>query len=105
MFADSSPILVVISAATKLDNSAFKTQFKVKDLRMATAQEVESVSGAVVGAVPPFGNLFNVVVYADQKLLLNEDIAFNAGDLTKSVIMKSSDWKNLVNPTVGDFAI
>ena len=105
MFADNKPILVVLSAADKLDNAAFKKQFEIADLRMATPAEVKSISGAEIGAVPPFGNLFNVPVYAEGRLLQNEEIAFNAGELTKSVIMKSADFRALVNPQVGDYAL
>ena len=104
MFADNSPILAVLSAAHKIDNYAFKTEFKVKDLRMANADEVKKISGVEIGAVPPFGNLFNIPVYFDKKLLTQSEIAFNAGSLTKSLIIKSSDFVKLVNPTLGDYA-
>jgi len=104
MFADNKPILVVLSAIDKLDNNAFKTQFEIKDLRMATPQEVISVSGVPIGAVPPFGNLFNVGVYVDEALLKNDDIAFNAGSKSNSVIMKASDFVKLVNPQKGNYA-
>jgi nondiscriminating aspartyl-tRNA synthetase len=104
MFADNHPILVVLSAAHKLNNSAFKTEFKVKDLRMATPDEVQQVSGVGIGAVPPFGNLFNTPVYVDQSLLKETDIAFNAGSLTNSIIMRVVDFVKLVNPQSGNYA-
>lgn len=105
MFADTKPALVVLSAASKLDNAAFKKQFKVSDLRMATPAEVKAVSGAEIGAVPPFGNLFNVPVYVDEGLLQNEEIAFNAGLLTASVIIKAKDFVTLVVPQIGQYAL
>ncbi|MFA6250325.1 MAG: aspartate--tRNA(Asn) ligase [Candidatus Shapirobacteria bacterium] len=102
-YADSSPVLIVLSAAKKLDNSLFKSQFGVKDLRLATPAEVETLSGVPVGAVPPFGNLFNLVTYVDKGLLSEADIAFNAGSLTKSLIIKSADFVNSLNPKQGEY--
>jgi nondiscriminating aspartyl-tRNA synthetase len=104
MFADNEPILIVLSAALKLSNSEFKKQFNFKDLRMATAEEVKEISGAEIGGVPPFGNLFNTPVYVDENLLKNEEIAFNAGSKTNSIIMKAVDFKKLVNPKLGNYA-
>ena len=103
MFADKDPILVVMSADKKLDNSAFKKSLDIKDLRMATPEEVQKISHTVIGAVPPFGNLFNTPVYIDEGLLEEEEIAFNAGSRTQSVIMKSSDFVKLVNPIKGSY--
>lgn len=103
-FADDVPILIVLSASDKLDNNEFKKQFNVKDLRMATKEEVEKISTTEIGAVPPFGNLFNTKVYVDKELLKNSEIAFNAGMRTKSVIMKTSDFVKLVNPIQGEYA-
>ncbi|MBU1117985.1 aspartate--tRNA(Asn) ligase [Patescibacteria group bacterium] len=105
MMADSNPVLVVLSAAKKLDNSAFKKQFSFKDLKMATADEVLKISGAEIGGVPPFGNLFNVPVYVDESFLDEKEIAFNAGSKEKSIIMKSSDFQKLVNPQKGKYAV
>jgi len=104
MFADSNPVLIVMSASQKLDNAAFKTQFKVKDLRMATPDEVLEVSGTQIGGVPPFGNLFGVKVFVDSGLLKNEEIVFNAGVRNRSIIMKSADFVKLVNPQIRDYA-
>jgi len=105
MMADSKPVLLVLSAAKKLDNTAVKKILEIKDLRMATPQEVQDISGVGVGAVPPFGNLFKVPVYIDESFLSIENIAFNAGSLTQSIIMKSSDYKKLVNPKVAVYGV
>jgi Ala-tRNA(Pro) deacylase len=52
------------------------------------------------GGVPPFGNLFDLGVIADQELFGNEKIVFNAGDRRFSVAMKSEDYRQLANPVV-----
>jgi prolyl-tRNA editing enzyme YbaK/EbsC (Cys-tRNA(Pro) deacylase) len=104
MFADNNPILVVLSAAQKLDNGTFKKEFNFKNLRMATPEEVKKLSGVEIGAVPPFGNLFNTPVFVDQYFLKQTEIAFNAGSHTSSIILKSADFVKLVNPKTGSYA-
>ncbi len=102
--ADKKPILLVLSGDKKIDSSLFKKTYHFKDLKLAPYEQVESITGALPGAVPPFGNLFSVPVYVDQGLLVNESIAFNAGLRTASVIMKTVDYLNLVKPLIGNYA-
>lgn len=104
MMADRKPVLLVLSAAKKLDNSTFKKQFGIKDLTLATPAEVQKITGVETGAVPPFGNLFNVPTYVDKSFLDITEIAFNAGSLSKSIIMTSREFVKLVNPQVGTYS-
>lgn len=104
MMADRKPVMLVISAAKKIDTKKFKKTFGIKDLRMATAEEVKTLTGTEIGAVPPFGNLVNLSTYVDESLGKNEEITFNAGLHTRSVKMKYQDWLDLVKPQVGNFS-
>jgi Ala-tRNA(Pro) deacylase len=56
-----------------------------------------------IGAVPPFGNLMSIPLYVDINLKNEEEIAFNAGSHSKSIIMKYSDFEKLAKPVVGDY--
>jgi aspartyl-tRNA synthetase len=104
LVADKKPIMLVVSAATKVDTKKFKTEFKVKDLRMATADEVKKITGLTIGSIPPFGNLFSLPVYVDKKLGENEAIVFNAGMHERSIKMKYTDFIKAVKPVLGEFA-
>ena len=53
-----------------------------------------------VGAMPPFGNLYNMGVYVAEQLTEDEEIAFNAGSHSELVKMSYSDFANLVTPQV-----
>lgn len=53
-----------------------------------------------VGAMPPFGNLWGVPVFVDQRLREDELIAFNAGNHTELVQLAYTDFEELVHPTV-----
>ncbi len=94
--------MFVVPGHQKFDTSKVKQAFNLSDLRFATEEEVMKITdGVQVGGVPPFGNLFNIPVYVDESLFDNEKIIFNAGDRSFSIGMKTVDWKNIVNPTVG----
>lgn len=104
MYADKQPIMVVLSAATKVDTKAFKKAFSVKDLRMATAEEVVKVTGVKVGAVPPFGSIQEIKTYLDDKLSKNSTIVFNAGHHDRSITMSYSDYLRAEQPQFGKFS-
>lgn len=57
--------------------------------------------GCDLGAMPPFGNLWDLDVFVDQRLREDEEIAFNAGSHTELLKLPYSDFERLVNPIVG----
>ena len=60
MLSDLKPILIVLSGDQKIDTKNLKKDLKIKDLKFAPSDQVESITGSLPGGVPPFGNLFNV---------------------------------------------
>lgn len=97
--------LFVISAALKADNAAIRAHFKEKKSRFASREELFEKTGLVPGCVPPFGKpILPFPLYVDASIPANEKIAFNAGSLTDSVIMKMDDYLRLAQPEVLDFA-
>ena len=53
-----------------------------------------------VGAMPPFGNLFNMHVYVSSHLGDYDQIVFNAGTHSELVKLAYRDFERLVNPEV-----
>lgn len=53
-----------------------------------------------VGAMPPFGNLYDMGVYVAEQLTEDDEIAFNAGSHSELVKMSYNDFANLVTPQV-----
>ena len=98
-------IMLVMPGDRKFDSAKVKQLLGSKDLRFATEQEVGEVTGGVKpGGVPPFGNLFDLDVVADQSLFNNEKIVFNAGR-TSSIGMKSADYAQIVQPRVAEIIV
>lgn len=104
MIADKKPIMAVIPGHLKADTKALKTLFKIKDLRMASPEEVKEVTQVEIGAVPPFGNLFNITLYVDRKFEEMEKISFNAGSHTQSMEMTSKDFIKITNPVLAEIS-
>ena len=104
LFADDKPLMAVIAGDRKLDTKAFKALYKVRDLRMATPEEVEKVTSVVIGAVPPFGHIFGIPLYMDAALRDNTHVSFNAGLRTKSIRMPEKDYEKLSKPVIGEFS-
>jgi prolyl-tRNA editing enzyme YbaK/EbsC (Cys-tRNA(Pro) deacylase) len=99
--SDKRFAMLVFPADMRFDNATVKALYGAKDIRFATEQEIAHLtSGVQAGAVPPFGNLFNLEVIADPVLFENEKIVFNAGDRCFSLAMKSEDYRNLVKPRI-----
>lgn len=60
--------------------------------------------GLTIGGVPPFGSLLNLDTYYDDRITKNDRAVFNCGLLTESIIMKSKDLIQLLQPKLGSFA-
>ncbi len=104
MYADGKPVMVGVSADRKVDMKAFKHTFAVRDLRMATPEEVLQVTSVPIGAVPPFGHIFGIPLYMDQAVKGNETVVFNAGLHTKSISLKELDYEKVAKPIVGSYS-
>jgi Ala-tRNA(Pro) deacylase len=69
--------------------------------RLATEKELGQLfPDCDLGAMPPFGNLYNMPVYLDSSLLADEKIAFNAGTHRDVVHVRLEDYRQIVNPEV-----
>ncbi len=104
MLADTKPIMIVLPGSHRVNSKLFKQLFSIKDLRMATPEEVKSITGVEIGAIPPLGNLFSLPVYMDKELGYSDTIFFNPGRHDRSIKMRYTDLISVVNPTLGQFA-
>jgi Ala-tRNA(Pro) deacylase len=73
-------------------------------VRFASEEEFRSLfPDCELGAMPPFGNLYNLDVYLAPSLAENDQIAFNAGSHTEIITMAYRDFERLVQPKVLSF--
>lgn len=115
MKVDDEYKIFVISAVLKTDSKKIKEYFKAKSgavhhpvqrgIRFASKEELFELTTLVPGSVPPFGRpILNFDLYVDTSIVENEKIAFNAGSLTDSIIMKTADYLTVSNPVIFSFA-
>lgn len=98
--------MVVLPADHRVDFTRLKTILGVKEVRLAQEAEFSQVfPGCEVGAMPPFGNLFGLPVYADRALEKDEEIVFNAGTHTLTAKMGWRDFVRVVKPKMEEFAV
>ncbi len=57
-----------------------------------------------VGAMPPFGNLWDMPVYTAESLMKDVEIAFNSGTHKEVIKMKTEDYVKLVQPQTLKFS-
>jgi len=58
-----------------------------------------------IGAMPPFGNLYDLPTYVDRSLGEQDYIVFEAGTHTDAIKMSYRDYEKIVKPKVADLAI
>lgn len=98
---DGKLAMVVLPASEQVVFSFLKEVTGADDVELATEQEFrDRFPGCDVGAMPPFGNLFGMDVYASESLGEHHEIAFNAGSHTELVRMRYEDYEQLVQPKV-----
>jgi Ala-tRNA(Pro) deacylase len=72
-----------------------------KPVRLATEEEFSRLfPDCELGAMPPFGALYNLPVYVDESLSGDKEVLFNAGTHHDAVRMAYEDFVRLSNPTV-----
>jgi Ala-tRNA(Pro) deacylase len=101
----SKYVMVMVDAPHLVDLKKFAAVSGMKGPVLANESEIKKLfPDCEVGAMPPFGNLYGLGVFADQRLEKDETIIFNACSHFEVIRMKYSDLKRLVNPVVGDIA-
>ncbi len=93
--------MVVLPANEHVNFTALKQAAGVGSADLASESEFKSkFPECEVGAMPPFGNLYNMPVYVYGDLAQQEHITFNAGSHSELIQLTYSDFSRLVNPKV-----
>lgn len=103
--ADENFVLAAVPAALKVDTEALAKLLGAKEVAVAEEQEFAHLfPDCEVGGMPPFGNLYDLPLWLDERLTKSEQVVFNAGTHTDTVKMSFSDYERLASPKVGAFA-
>lgn len=98
---DGALAMAVVSASQHVDLATLKAATGAKTVALATEDEFKAkFPDCEVGAMPPFGNLYEMNVFADESLLRDKEIAFNAGSHRELMRIAWEDFEGLVQPRV-----
>lgn len=104
VLADGKLVMAVMPATRRIDLNLLRKELGAKKVRLATEAEFEGVfPECEVGAMPPFGNLYQVPVVVDESLKKDLEIVFNAGSHTETVKIRFDEFVHLVRPTFATF--
>ena len=96
---DGALAMVVMPAAYRTDLARLSRALDGASVELAGESEFrDAFPDCEVGAMPPFGNLYGMPVYADTRLSGEEQIAFNAGTHTDLVKMPYAEFEQLARP-------
>ena len=98
---DGKMAMAILPASFRVDFDLLKGALGAKKVELAQEKEFTSIfPNCEVGAMPPFGNLWELGVFVAESLAENEEIAFNSGSHTELIKMTFADFKRLVNPII-----
>ncbi|MCK4709608.1 MAG: YbaK/EbsC family protein [Gammaproteobacteria bacterium] len=103
---DGEKVMAVLSASRQIDVPALVTLSGARSGRLATEEEFKtSFPDCEVGAMPPFGTLYDMRVLMDEMVSEVDDICFNAGTHAQIIRMECDDYLRLEQPVIGQFAV
>jgi len=93
--------MAVVPASLHVDLDRLRVLTGARAVEIASEREFkDAFPDCETGAMPPFGNLYDMSVYADASLAEYEEITFSAGRHNELVRMNWDDMIRLVNPMV-----
>lgn len=103
---DGKMAMVVLPAIDHVDLRLLKKATGAKKVELATEREFKDLfPDCEIGAMPPFGNLYDLDVFVAEHLREDEEISFNAGSHTELIRMSYKDFEKLVKPKVLDISL
>ena len=102
---DEKLVMAVLPANYHVDLAALRRALKARTVALASEEEFKDrFAECETGAMPPFGNLFGLPVFADENLAKDKEIAFNAGTHRELIRMSWDDFRRLAEPLILRYA-
>jgi len=102
---DGKLAMAVLPASTQIDLDLLRRVTGAREAELANEREfAKTFPGCELGAMPPFGNLYGIEVYAAESLAEDDEIAFNAGSHTELIRMRFADFERLAKPRIFAFS-
>jgi Ala-tRNA(Pro) deacylase len=103
---DGSLAMAVVPGSHKVDLRLLQAAAGAKKAELANESEFRAMfPDCETGAMPPFGNLYGLPVFAAHSLADDDEIAFNAGTHSELIRMSYRDFERLAQPKLAPFSI
>ncbi len=106
IMVDGVMAMAVLTASCRID--VIRLSEELDGAAVILADELafkDSFSDCELGAMPPFGPLYGMTVYADRMLADDDEIAFNAGSHAEIIRMSYNDFSRLARPQILNFGV
>jgi Ala-tRNA(Pro) deacylase len=101
VLVDGRLAMAVLPASSRVDLIKLRRYLGAERVELASETEFcDRFPDCETGAMPPFGNLYGMAVFADESLALDKEIFFNAGSHRELVRMSYADFCGLVKPAL-----
>ncbi|TDN95818.1 aminoacyl-tRNA deacylase [Sunxiuqinia elliptica] len=102
---DGKMAMAVLPASYRVRLDVLKELTGAKTIELANEMEFKYLfPECEIGAMPPFGNLYDMEVFVAASLAEDTEIAFNAGTHVELTRMAYADFERLVQPVVLAFS-
>lgn len=96
--------MAVVPATCRLDIDALSRASGHPGLRLATEEEIEPLfPDCEPGAIPPFGNLYDIPTFVDACLAEQPEIFFPVGSRRETLGICFADYAWAARPMIGQF--
>ncbi|MGD2178326.1 MAG: YbaK/EbsC family protein [Anaerolineae bacterium] len=101
LWAGDQLTMAVVPASARVDLRQAAEVLGADKVRLASEAEFGGrFDDCRLGAMPPFGNLYDLPVVVDPALAECDDIVFSAGTYTDSMKIAYDDFERLVQPKI-----
>jgi len=98
-------LMAVLPASHTLDVDRLRDTVGDEELRLASEREFAGAFPACEpGAIPPFGQLFDMPLWVDDSLGRERETVFNGGNHRETVHIAYQDFVRLAKPHFGEFS-
>lgn len=101
---DGCLAMIVLPANDQVNFAKLREVTGAADVDLASESDFkDKFTGCEVGAMPPFGNLYDMPVFASKQLSEQNHILFNAGSHSELMQVTFYDFERLVKPKMVAF--
>ncbi len=98
--------MVVLPSNRYVDLFKLSTAVGTQNVKIEEEKEFKDLfPDCETGAMPPFGKIYGMPCFADQSLLEEEDLYFNAGNHQETIKVSAADFLRASKAVRGDFSI